>query len=125
MLIRVHHKSWGIFLVLLTIETAIAFFVKDQFVRPFIGDLLVIWLMVYFFRSFLFIENQTGLIAGVFLFACLIEMAQYFQLLDLLNIQGNRLLMIVLGATFDWLDIAAYGLGAGLLLLSLKLKCER
>jgi hypothetical protein len=117
MQLKFQSKNFLFFAILLAIETGIALFVHDQLIRPFVGDMLVIWLMVYFLRSFVVINHQVWFIAGVFLFACLIEAAQYFQILEALNLQGNRIITIVLGATFDWLDIAAYALGAVAILL--------
>ena len=117
MQLKFQYKSFRVFVILLIIETCIALFVHDQFIRPFVGDMLVIWLMVYFLRSFLVIQKQIWLVGAVFLFACFVELAQFFHVLELLNLQENRLLFIVFGAIFDWLDILAYAVGSGLLLL--------
>ena len=46
----------------------------------------------------------------VFLFACFVEVLQYFQLVETLGIT-NRALRIILGSTFDWKDIVCYGAG--------------
>ena len=46
----------------------------------------------------------------VFLFACFIEVMQYFQLVETLGIT-NRVARVVLGSTFDWADIACYAVG--------------
>ena len=43
----------------------------------------------------------------VFLFACFVEVLQYFQLVETLGIT-NRVARIVLGSTFDWGDIDVY-----------------
>ena len=117
MQIKFQRRNFLFFIILLGIEICIALFVHDQFIRPFVGDILVIWLIVYFLRTFLVSINQILLIGCVFLFACLIEIAQFFHALAIFNLQENRLLTIVFGATFDWLDILAYGIGGGLLWL--------
>jgi hypothetical protein len=116
--LKFQFKNFIIFGFLSAIEICIALFVHDQFIRPFIGDVLVIWLIVYFLRSFLVIKKQIWLIGGVFLFACLIEIFQLFHVLEILNLHESRLFVIVFGATFDWLDILAYAVGSGLLLLA-------
>jgi hypothetical protein len=118
-------RNFKNFIILLGIEICIALFIHDRIIRPFIGDALVIWLMVYFFRSFLIIKKQTWLIAAVFSFACLVEIAQYFNILALLKLEGNRFLFIIFGATFDWLDILAYAVGSGLLLLVMQMSPNR
>lgn len=50
----------------------------------------------------------------VFLFACMVEVLQYFQLADVLGIT-NRAARIILGSTFDWGDIACYAVGTVLI----------
>ena len=42
-LVRLARKNYALaFLTLLSVEFAIAFWVHDRFIRPFIGDLLVV-----------------------------------------------------------------------------------
>lgn len=69
------------FLVIFCIEVLIALYVCDNFVRPYIGDVLVVVLVYSFVRIFL----PTGIPRMpfyVFLFACFIEVMQYFQFRD-------------------------------------------
>lgn len=66
------------FLVIFCIEVLIALYVRDNFVRPYIGDVLVVVLVYSFVRIFL----PTGIPRMpfyVFLFACFIEVMQYFS----------------------------------------------
>ena len=72
------------FLVIFCIEVLIALYVRDNFVRPYIGDVLVVVLVYSFVRIFL----PTGIPRMpfyVFLFACFIEVMQYFQLVETLG----------------------------------------
>lgn len=97
------------FLVIFCIEVFIALYVRDSFVRPYMGDALVVVLVYSFVRIFI----PTGvprLPFYVFLFACFVEVLQYFQLVETLGIT-NRALRIILGSTFDWKDIVCYGVG--------------
>ena len=92
------------FLVIFCIEVFIALYVRDSFVRA-----LVVVLVYSFVRIFI----PTGvprLPFYVFLFACFVEVLQYFQLVETLGIT-NRALRIILGSTFDWKDIVCYGVG--------------
>ena len=76
---------------------------------PYMGDALVVVLVYSFVRIFI----PTGvprLPFYVFLFACFVEVLQYFQLVETLGIT-NRALRIILGSTFDWKDIVCYGVG--------------
>ena len=54
-------------LVILLIEIAIALFVHDKFIRPFIGDLLVVILVYFSFRTILKVKASSVAI-GVFIF---------------------------------------------------------
>ena len=77
------------FLVIFCIEVLIALYVCDNFVRPYIGDVLVVVLVYSFVRIFL----PTGIPRMpfyVFLFACFIEVMQYFQLVETLRSEERR-----------------------------------
>lgn len=53
MTFRFDPRSFGIFLVVFVIEVAIALWLDDPFVRPLVGDTLVVILVFYFVRSFI------------------------------------------------------------------------
>ena len=77
--------------------------------------MLVVVLVFSFLRIFL----PTGIPRMpfyVFLFACFVEVLQYFQLVETLGIT-NRVARIVLGSTFDWGDIACYAVGCVFIVL--------
>ena len=101
----------GLFVVLVLI----ALYVRDGFVRPFLGDLLVVVLMFTAVRSVLRV-NQRGLVLAILAFAFLLEVGQAFRLVERLGLAEHRLAQVVLGSTFDWLDLLAYTLGALLVL---------
>lgn len=112
-------KSKYLFLTvgLFGIEVLIAFYLHDKWIRPFLGDVLVVILIYAFIR--IFYERHTQAIAiGVLLFACAIEIGQYYQLATLLGLEHNKLAKIVIGSTFDWWDIIAYLTGT---LITLRL----
>ena len=69
------------FLVIFCMEVLIALYVRDRFIRPYVGDMLVVVLVYSFVRIFL----PTGIPRMpfyVFLFACLVEVLQYFRLVE-------------------------------------------
>ncbi|MEP6902960.1 MAG: DUF2809 domain-containing protein [Actinomycetota bacterium] len=94
-------------LILFAVEVCIALFIKDVLIRPFVGDCLVVVLIYCFFRIFLHISDWK-LAFGVFLFACFIEILQYFDYVKLLHLENNRIISVILGRTFEWLDFIAY-----------------
>ena len=96
-------------LFLLT-EILIAAYLKTGFIRYTFGDFLSVILLYCFFKSFLK-TNHFKLGAGVLVFAYLIEFAQYFNLLKLLNLEDHKLITIILGSTFQVGDLVAYTFG--------------
>lgn len=91
-------------------EVFIALFVTDNFVRPLVGDALVVVLIYCFLRIFLNV-NRLKVAVGVLLFAFTIETLQYFDYVKLLGLENNRILSVAMGRTFEWLDFAAYFAG--------------
>ena len=104
-------KKYFILTVLLFItEVLIAVFVHDQFVRPYVGDYLVVILIYCFFKSF--IKATTWQIAiFTLIFSYTIEALQYFNLVGMLGLQHSRIANIIIGNSFAWADIVAYTLG--------------
>lgn len=99
-----------IFILLFAIEVSIALFVHDNFVRPFIGDVLVVMLVCVFLR--IFVPEKVKLMP-VFatLFAVVIEALQYFDFVKLLGLENNPIISTALGRTFDIRDIICYIIG--------------
>ncbi len=102
------------FLLFLTIEILIALFVHDQFVRPYIGDVLVV-VVLYFLVRVLLPEGYIWLPAFLFVCATGVEFLQYLNLVELLGLSGNRFMRILLGSVFDMKDIVCYGVGCAVL----------
>ena len=91
-------------------ETLIALFVRDAFIRPYMGDVLVVILIYCFVRMFI-TRPLRWLPLWIFLFACCIETLQYLQLVTLLGLQNCTLARVVLGTSFSWWDIVCYAVG--------------
>jgi hypothetical protein len=105
------NKKYFYFTVLLfLIEVCIAVFVNDSFIRPFIGDVLVVILIYCFFRAFWDIHPFI-VASSVLAFSYTIEVLQYFDFVNKLGLQNNKVLAVALGSTFDWKDIIAYTIG--------------
>ena len=98
-------------IAVLGIEIAIARFVHDDFVRPYLGDSLAVVAVYLALRA----VTPLRLVAAVmiaFAFACAIEVGQFFHLVDMLGLGTNRIARIVLGTTFGLTDFVAYAGGA-------------
>lgn len=104
-------RNYGIaFLMLLLIEVCIALFVDDNFVRPLIGDMLVV-ILIYFFVRIIIPEGCRLLPLYVFLFALLVEFLQYGNLVKHLGLEHNTLARVIIGTVFDVRDIGCYAIG--------------
>lgn len=104
-------KYFLLFLLLLVIEIIIALYVRDNIIRPYGGDVLVVMLIYCFVKAFLDIKTLY-LSIGVLLFAYCIEVAQYFNFVELLHLQDYKVARIILGTSFSWGDIISYTIGA-------------
>jgi Protein of unknown function (DUF2809) len=110
------NKSYAFYTILLfLVEVFIAVFINDNFVRPFIGDVLVVILIYCLVRTFWNIRYRTAALS-VLAFAFTIEVLQYFKLVDVLGLQKYKIIAIAIGSTFDWKDIIAYILGTTIVL---------
>jgi hypothetical protein len=98
------------FLILLIVEVAIASLLSGGFIRSTIGDFIVVILIYCFIKSFINVKPKYAVI-GVLVFAYTIEFLQLFNLLEFLNLTGNKMANIVLGSTFHLNDLISYTLG--------------
>ncbi len=98
------------FLVILITEICIALFIHDDFIRPYVGDVLVTMLICSFLRIFI-PEGVRLLPAYVFIFAAIVEITQYFDIVKILGLQDNRVLSTLIGRTFSLLDLLCYAVG--------------
>lgn len=95
------------FVLLLVVEICIALFVRDDFVRPYVGDVLVTVLLCCLCRA---IWPRFAPALQVFLFAVVVEFTQWLGLVKMLGLQGT-VFAIILGTSFSWIDILCYGAG--------------
>lgn len=102
------------FLIFLIIEVLIALYIHDTFVRPYLGDVLVVVVLYLAFKVFR-PDGLRFLALYIFIFATLVECLQYFNLIQLLRIERNTFLGVLLGSVFDINDILCYGIGCILL----------
>lgn len=98
------------FLILLIIEVVIAMYVHDNFIRPYIGDVLVV-AVVYCIVRVIIPDGVKLMPLYAFIFAAFVEVLQYFQLVKVLKLEDNTLVRVIIGSTFDIKDIVCYGVG--------------
>ena len=104
------------FLMFLIFEIIIALFIRDQIIRPFVGDILVVVLIYCFIR--IFIKKKITLLPlYIFLFAVAVEVAQLFNIVKILGLENDSIMRTLIGTTFDISDIICYFLGCVLLFI--------
>ena len=82
------------FAVILIIEILIALFVRDSFIRPYGGDILVTILLCCFVRM-IFMEKIPLLPLWVFLFAVTVEVLQYFDIVSILGLGDIKFFSLI------------------------------
>lgn len=105
------NRSYLLLTVLLfVIEICIALFVKDHFVRPYLGDFLVVILIYCFVRSFFdFPVIKTAM--AVLFFSYAVELLQYIEMVKWMGLQHSTFARVIIGTSFAWEDIVAYTAG--------------
>jgi hypothetical protein len=105
------NKGYTIAAILLfVIELVIALYFHDEFIRPYFGDFLVIILLYCTVKAVVNLPVITTAL-GVLVFAYLIEILQYFDIVHRIGLGGSAVATTVIGTTFQWGDIVAYTLG--------------
>ncbi len=98
-------------LLLLVAEVLIALFVRDRFIRPYGGDILVTMLICCVVRVVLPQNYRLPIAGGVLLFAILVEVGQYFGLVYLLGLGHIEFFRVLMGTGFSWWDMVCYAVG--------------
>lgn len=85
-------------------------FIHDRFIRPYVGDYLVVVLLYCMIKAF-FDWPVLPVALAVLAFSYIIEILQYLNLVKWLGLQHNQLANIIIGNSFAWADMFAYTLG--------------
>ena len=97
-----------IFIAIFAVETCIALFVHDDFVRPYIGDVIVMW-AVYCLAQII-LDGRFGsykVAVGSLIFAFFVELLQKFRIVDVLGIK-SPVLRTIIGTSFAPADLVCY-----------------
>ena len=110
-------------LVLLVTEVLIALYVRDTFIRPYGGDILVTVLLCCLLRA-LFSRRIPFLALWVLLFAFAVEFAQALGIASLIP-EGWTVLRIAVGSSFSVWDLVCYAVGCAAFALAEWLAVRR
>jgi len=98
-------------LLVFALELIIALYVHDHLIRPLVGDSLAVVLVYLALRTITRLRVFQAAVLAL-LIATALEFGQLFNLLDAIGLRHNRLARLVLGTTFDPMDLVAYTVGA-------------
>jgi len=118
-MITFNKNYFGSAVLIFTIETLIAIYVHDNFVRPYLGDVLVVILIYCFLKSFFKLPVLiTALV--VLAFSFVIEFLQFLNIVEKLGLEKSIIARTVIGTSFTWIDLLTYIAGIAIVLIAEK-----
>lgn len=106
----------GLASLIFGIEVLIAIYVNDNFVRPYLGDVLVVILIYCFLKSFLKLPILVAALL-VLAFSFAIEFLQFLNIVEKLHLENSKIARTVIGTSFSWMDLLAYIVGIAIVLI--------
>ena len=107
---------FGFAILIFIVEVLIALYVHDTFVRPYLGDVLVVILIYCFVKSFFKLPVLTVALF-VLVFSFTIELLQFLNIVEKLGLEKSKFACTVIGTSFAWLDLLTYVVGIAVVLL--------
>ena len=114
-MITFNKKYFGFTILLFISEVLIALYINDNFIRPYLGDVLVVILIYCFLKSFL---KLPVLIVAIFVlaFSFTIEFLQFLNIVEKLGLEKSKIARTVIGTSFSWIDLLTYIIGITIVL---------
>ena len=107
------------FLLLLGVEICIGVFYFSHFIRSYVGDVIVVWVIYCLFRSFVPKKfNSYAVALGILAFSFAVEFLQMAHIADILGVE-NGLLRIIIGTSFAVEDLWCYAAGTAVTVLEI------
>jgi hypothetical protein len=107
------------FLLLTAVEVVIGVFEFNHFIRSYIGDVIIVWVLYCLFRSFVPKKFSSYAVAmGILAFSFVVEFLQKAHIADVLGVE-NRLLRIIIGTSYATEDLWSYAAGTAVTLLEI------
>ena len=109
-----------LFILLFALETLIALTLHGGFIRSYMGDVIVVWVVYCFVQAILGGKNNHYIVAlSVMFFAFLVEFLQGIHIVDILGLSDNAFLRTVIGTSFSWADLVCYAVGTAVEVLGI------
>lgn len=110
------------FALLLVIEILIALFIHGGFIRFYMGDVIVVW-VIYCFVKMLFPEINGYITAlGAMIFAFVTEFLQYIHIVDILGLGDIQFFRTLIGTSFSIVDLVCYAVGTAVTVVLIFIK---
>lgn len=107
------------FALFLGTEVCIGLFFHGDFVRYYLGDVIVVWLIYCLFRSFVPKRfNSYAVALGILAFSFLTEFLQKARIADILGIE-NPFLRTLIGTSYANEDLWCYAAGTAVTILEI------
>ncbi|MEO6733513.1 MAG: DUF2809 domain-containing protein [Ferruginibacter sp.] len=119
-LLKFNRSYFALAVLIFVFEILIAKFAHDKIIRPYIGDLLVVILIYCFVKAFITTSVMLTAIS-VLLFSYAVEISQYFHVVNMLGLQHSKIAAIIMGTSFEWIDLVAYTIGIAFVLFAEKI----
>lgn len=104
------------FLIFTVVEILIALFVHDEWIRPYVGDVIIMF-VIYTFIRMMVPHGFVSLPVIILLFGCLAEVLQYINIVDKLGLGEIEFFRTLLGTVGDVKDIICYAVGCLILII--------
>lgn len=101
-------------IIIIVTEVFIALYVHDNFIRSYAGDILVVFVLYFSYKT-LFPKKNKNLPIYIFIFSVIVEILQGINIIDILGLGDITFLKILLGTNFDIKDILCYLVGCVIL----------
>ncbi len=109
------------FVLLVAVEVCIGVFYFSFFIRAYIGDVIIVWVLYCLFRSFVPKRfNSYGIAVGILIFSFAVEFMQKAHIADILGVE-NKLLRIIIGTSYATEDLWCYVAGTAVTILEIWL----
>jgi hypothetical protein len=98
-------------LLLTGVEVVIGVFEFNHFIRAYLGDVIIVWVLYCLFRSFVPRKFNSYVVAlGILAFSFVVEFLQKAHIADILGVE-NKLLRIIIGTSYAAEDLWCYVAG--------------
>ena len=109
------------FVLLTTVEVCIGVFYFSHFIRSYLGDVIIVWVLYCLFRSFVPKRfSSYGIAVGILVFSFAVEFLQKAHIADILGVE-NKLLRIIIGTSYATEDLWCYVAGTAVTILEIWL----